>query len=358
MMQISQAGIDAIKRHEGLRLFAYQDVAGVWTVGYGSTKGVEPGQHITSSEAEFRLRRDLEWVEKCIADNVTVPLTQNQYDALCSLIFNIGSGAFKDSTLLRKLNAGDYAGAAEQFTRWDKATVGGVLQPVAGLASRRRAEQSLFSDGIDTEPLVQLGPEPYTPPRPDQEPYTQETAMPIPAIVAALIPSLIEQIPKLSKYFPGGRVSERNVALATTALEVVQVATQSSNAQAAIETMASNPTAREAAAKAVDARWSDLHKLGEESVASAREFSTTQSNRTDVRTVAGKFTFIELFSVLLVGLGAIGMTLLVWGEKLSQATVDSIAMLAMVGTIIAVREFWLGSSAGSRMKDEPKKDTP
>ena len=180
--------------------------------------------------------------------------------------------------------------------------------------------------------------------------------MPIPAIVGALVPALIEYIPKLAKYFPGGRVSERNLALATTALEVVQSATQTSNAQAAIETIGSNPAAREAAAKAVDARWADLHKLGEESIATAREFSVTQSNRTDVRMVAGKFTFIELFSILLVSMGALGMTLLVWGEKLSQATVDSIAMLAMVGTIIAVREFWLGSSAGSRMKDEPKRD--
>lgn len=273
-MQISQRGIDAIKRHEGLRLFAYLDSAGVATIGYGSTEGVRLGQHITSSEAEYKLRKDLDWVEKCIADQVRVPLTQSQYDALCSLIFNIGAGAFADSTLLRKLNAGDYHGAAEEFPRWNKARVNGVMEPLAGLTSRRLAEQSLFREEIDTSPpLVHLGPEPVnTAPRPDQEPYTQEAPMPIPAIVTALLPSVIELLPKLGGLFSSGsKSSERNLAVAGAVLDLAQKTTGAVNAQAAIETMKSDPTALAAVAKAVEVHWFDLTEGGGGGIDGARK---------------------------------------------------------------------------------------
>ena len=113
--------IELIKEHEGLRLTAYLPTPNdVWTIGYGHTKTARQGMTITARQAEDLLYSDLAWVEKVIADKVKVNLTQNQYDALASLIFNIGATAFGKSTVLRKLNAGDYRGAADAFLMWNK----------------------------------------------------------------------------------------------------------------------------------------------------------------------------------------------------------------------------------------------
>jgi lysozyme len=134
--------LSLIKEFEGLRLEAYLCPAKVWTIGYGHTKTAKPGMRITEGGAEALLRHDLEWVESTINKNVKVPLTQNQYDALASFIYNVGAGAFRKSTLLRLLNQGDYTGAAGQFQRWNKAG-GKVLR---GLTRRRQAEAEKFRD--------------------------------------------------------------------------------------------------------------------------------------------------------------------------------------------------------------------
>ena len=140
MMQISKAGLDLIKQFEGLYLKAYRCPAGVPTIGYGHTAGVAMGQTITQQQADDYLRRDVRQFERAVARLVTVPLTQGQFDALVSFAFNLGDGALAQSTLLRLLNAGDYAGAAAQFDRWNKA--GGRVLP--GLVRRRAAERALF----------------------------------------------------------------------------------------------------------------------------------------------------------------------------------------------------------------------
>lgn len=140
-MNVSDEGLELIKRFEGCRLTAYQDSVGIWTIGYGHTGPlVVEGQTITEQEADGLLRHDARIAENCVAKLVTVPLTQNEFDALCSFVFNLGCGNFRNSTLLRKLNAGDYDGAAAEFKRWDKA--GG--QVLAGLTRRREAEAEMF----------------------------------------------------------------------------------------------------------------------------------------------------------------------------------------------------------------------
>jgi lysozyme len=148
----SQTGVNLIKSFEGLHKVAedgmvhsYRCVAGKWTIGYGSTKGVRSGMRITKEEAEARLREDLKWCEDTVKRNVEVPLTQNQFDALVSLIFNIGGPNFQSSTLLKKLNKGLYAEVPEQMMRWNKARVEGELTVVRGLTRRRTAEAALFS---------------------------------------------------------------------------------------------------------------------------------------------------------------------------------------------------------------------
>lgn len=137
---LSAQGLELIKGFEGLRLNAYQDSAGVWTIGYGHTGGVRPGDRITQAEAEAYLRQDTGWAQQAVRDLVRVPLSQGQFDALTSFTFNLGRGALEGSTLLRKLNAGDYAGAQAEFGRWVHAG-GEVLQ---GLVRRRAAEGDLF----------------------------------------------------------------------------------------------------------------------------------------------------------------------------------------------------------------------
>lgn len=135
---------DHIKRWEGLELQAYKDIAGVWTIGYGHTKTARPGMAITKAEADHLLTQDVSWVNDAINKHVTVPLNQNQFDALGSFVYNLGEGALARSTLLKKLNKGDYEAAAQEFPRWNKARVNGVLQPVRGLTNRRQDEQALF----------------------------------------------------------------------------------------------------------------------------------------------------------------------------------------------------------------------
>ncbi len=139
-MKTSDKGIALIKKFEGLELKAYRDAIGVLTIGYGHTGGVKDGQTITEAQAVALLRDDLAGFERAIERMIDVSLSQQQFDALVSFTFNVGSGALNKSTLRRKLNQGDYQGAAEEFLRWAKA--GGKELP--GLVKRRAAERELF----------------------------------------------------------------------------------------------------------------------------------------------------------------------------------------------------------------------
>lgn len=139
-MRTSQKGIDLIKKFEGCRLEAYKCPAGIWTIGYGHTKGVQNGQKTTQAQAEEFLREDLKIYEQAVEACVKVPLSQNQFDALVSFCYNCGAEALRTSTLLRLLNEGKYSEAGEQFLRWNKA--GGKV--LVGLTRRREEERELF----------------------------------------------------------------------------------------------------------------------------------------------------------------------------------------------------------------------
>ena len=144
MRKISEAGAALIKRFEGRRLTAYKDPVGIWTIGYGHTgPDVLPGMTITEETADIMLENDLAECYDCVESFVDVDLTDGQYAALCSFIFNLGCGAFKNSTLLRLLNQGNYDGARKQFPRWVHAG-GKVLE---GLVKRRAAEAQMFAEG-------------------------------------------------------------------------------------------------------------------------------------------------------------------------------------------------------------------
>jgi GH24 family phage-related lysozyme (muramidase) len=133
-------GLRLIKAFEGLRLNAYLDAVGVWTIGYGTTQGVQPGMRITEAQAEALLRKDLDRFEAAVNRLVKVPLNEDQFAALVAFTYNVGEGALETSTLLQLLNRRDIGGAADQFLRWDK----GGGRTLAGLTRRRRAERALF----------------------------------------------------------------------------------------------------------------------------------------------------------------------------------------------------------------------
>lgn len=144
-MHVSPSGVDLICNFEGLRLKAYDDGVGVWTIGYGTTKypngiRVKKGDTCTLDQAKAYMQNDLKAFEQTVNSAVKVPVSQNQFDALVSLAYNIGSTAFKNSTLVKRLNEGNYKAAANQFDVWVNA--GG--KRMQGLVNRRAAERTLF----------------------------------------------------------------------------------------------------------------------------------------------------------------------------------------------------------------------
>ena len=140
MLQLSKTGIELLKHFEGCELKAYQDSVGVWTIGYGHTKGIYEGLEITQSEAEKMLQDELPEYEGYITDKVVPMLQQHEYDALVCWVYNLGPTNLSSSTLLKRLNAGEFNDVPFQMKRWDKA--GG--QPLLGLTRRRNAEALLF----------------------------------------------------------------------------------------------------------------------------------------------------------------------------------------------------------------------
>ncbi|GAA5108531.1 lysozyme [Bartonella jaculi] len=148
MRKISKEGLELIKQWEGLRLQAYQDVIAGWTIGYGHTaKAGEPivkeGMQITAAQAEDLLQKDLAQFEQTVEQRVERSLTDEQFAALVSFCYNVGAEAFGNSTLLKKLNKGDYKAVPAELQKWTK--MGG--KRLHGLVHRRAAEAGLWAKG-------------------------------------------------------------------------------------------------------------------------------------------------------------------------------------------------------------------
>ncbi|MBR1776170.1 lysozyme [bacterium] len=139
-LRVNDAGFDIIKDYESLRLNAYKCPAGVPTIGYGHTKGVKMGQKISKKQALNYLKSDVQSAVDIVRKLVKVPLTQNQFSALVSFVFNVGEGNFSKSTMLTYINKRQYAKAANEFAKWNKAS--GSVQ--RGLVRRRESEKNLF----------------------------------------------------------------------------------------------------------------------------------------------------------------------------------------------------------------------
>lgn len=139
-MKPSQQCIDLIKQYEGFRAKPYICSGGKLTIGYGHTATVTNDMEITKEEADDFLTEDLKYAAECVEEYCDVELTQGQFDALCSFVFNLGCGAYRSSTLLRLLNGGNESAAAQQFGRW----VHGGSNVLPGLVKRRESERELF----------------------------------------------------------------------------------------------------------------------------------------------------------------------------------------------------------------------
>ena len=147
MQRATKPGIKLIKSFEGVELEAYQDIAGVWTIGYGHTRTAHKGMAITQQEANRLFAIDLSVREEKLriwSKMYGVPLNQNEFNALVSFIYNVGFTAFSGSTAAKRLRKGDRVGAAGALLWWNKATVNGALVEVLGLTRRRAAERAMF----------------------------------------------------------------------------------------------------------------------------------------------------------------------------------------------------------------------
>jgi len=326
---------DIIKESEGLRLKAYPDPGTggkPWTIGYGRAHGVNPGDTFTLEEAEAWLTEDMAEAYSVIDKAVTVPLSNQQRDALCSFVFNVGGGAFQKSTLLRLLNAGDYNGASDQLLRWNKA--GGRV--MRGLTLRRRKERALFLSGTNI-------PQPAFP---EEQPVA-------PFLVAA-IPSLIAALPEFAKIFQKPDVAERNVEAAVKASEIIMQATGSTNIQQAVEKIETEPEAVNLANEALRQSRADLLDILErawdrddKSVADAREFYKGDNP------VFGNWQFVHILSLLLVIMGGAVAVGVVYASDDPTERVMALQTLLLVG-FASVVAFWLGSSRSSQLKDMRK----
>lgn len=181
-MKTSKAGLDLVKKWEGCKLTAYKCPANVWTIGYGHTSAAgEPkvvqGMKISADEAERILAQDLVKYEQAVERAITRPMTQPQFDAMTSLCFNIGQGAFAGSSVARRFNEGNISGAADAFLMWNKA--GGRV--LTGLENRRKDERAHF---LKSAPVTAPQPKPVEPvapsPAPVPPPKPETPAAPLP----------------------------------------------------------------------------------------------------------------------------------------------------------------------------------
>jgi lysozyme len=323
---------ELIKQHEGLRLKAYPDPGSggdPWTIGWGRAHGVKRGDTCTKEQAEHWLDEDMLNASMTVERFVKVPLTNSQKDALVSLVFNIGEGAFQKSTLLRLLNMGDYIGASSQFDRWVHAS--GNVMP--GLVKRRKQEKALFLK--------------------DSEVFAQEPEM-LPlagTILVNALPGLIGALPEIANIFKKPDVAERNVEAVTKVGAILMQATGATNMQEAVERVQADPATAKEANEALRMNRADIlaliermAKLDEDSVQAAREFSMAD------KPVYKKWLFVHILSMMFVILGGGAAIFVLSSSDDPTERVMALQTLLIVG-FASVAGFWLGSSRSSQMKD-------
>lgn len=219
-MEVSTEGRELVKQFEGLSLSAYRCPAGVPTIGYGHTVGVQMGDTITPAQADGYLAADLvayaQNVKRMLAG---APTSQHEFDAMVSLAFNIGLNGFEKSTVLRLHKAGDKVGAARAFEMWCKAMVNGQLQTLPGLLARRQREAAYYLTA--DAPAVKAMPQEVQPPK---AATTSKTVIAGTVSVAAGAASIADQIiPLIDQATKLGTSVQSLLRLSTLALSIIAV---------------------------------------------------------------------------------------------------------------------------------------
>jgi len=326
---------ELIKQSEGLRLKAYPDPGSggdPWTIGYGHTNGVKEGDTCTKEQAEHWLDEDMIYSYADIDRLVKNPLSDKQRDALCSFVFNVGGTAFSKSTMLKLLNEGKYVLAADEFTKWTKAS--GKVMP--GLVKRRGSERALFLTGTDVH----------------EEPYQEKPMLPVLAstILSAVLPMLTAKVPELATIFnqPG---ANSNPAVVDKVSAVLMQSTGATNMQEAVERVQADPQTAKEANDALRLNRADIldliermAKMDEDSVQAARTFSMAD------KPVYNNWLFVHILSLLFVLLGGGAAIFVLASSDDPTERVMALQTLLIVG-FASVAGFWLGSSRSSQMKD-------
>ena len=341
-MQTNAAGLALIREFEGLRLRAYPDpgtggkpyTIGIGTTVYPNGQTVSPGDTCTEQQAMQYLAHDVKRFESSVAAMLRAPVNENQFAALVSFAYNVGTEALRRSTLLRYINDHRFADAVGEFGRWNQAA--GKVLP--GLVRRRNAERELFLTPVELQPQT-ITPLPDVGDFPFMQPVAAiQQDKPMAPLIAALLPSLIAAIPEIGKLFGSGPKTDKTVAIAEKVAQVVVAATGTPNLQAAVETINTDPAQREAAKQAVQAIWYELQEIGG-GISAAREFS--------VKAADNQFWRMPAFWISLALLPLLYGTVyavLTGAEGFTNELRAAIASSVVTGVLGAVAGFWLGSS--------------
>lgn len=354
-MSVSPQALALLREFEGLRLEAYPDPASggaPWTIGYGHTRGVQPGDKITRDQAEAYLEQDAAEAEAAVRSLIAVPLTQNQCDALVSFVFNVGAGALQRSTLLRKLNAGDFSGAADEFLRWNNA----AGQRMPGLTRRRQAERALFlQTGGAASPLP--GPQPQSTPAPQATAHPtrapEKPMLPLLPFIAAALPALIEAAPGLIRIFGDSPQAEKNAKAAEAVAEIAKQATGQTTIEGAVQVIQADPAAAAAFRERCHQSMGELlgliervNELEQRNIAAARQYNTDEPLFIDTPWL--KLKFIHLLSLVFVSFSGYFVQRY-WGDLTPELRGAVITLMIIAGWN-GVRDYWMGSSSGSDRK--------
>ena len=352
-LQLSAAGIEALCGYESCSLTAYRDSGGVWTIGWGHTgPDVHEGLTWTQDQADAAFVRDTAWAQAAVRNDVAVPLTQPQFDALVSLVFNIGAGAFARSTLLRKLNAGDYRGAADEFLRWNRDNG----EVVTGLAVRRAKERAMFLEpeaaaaASASAPIVESHPTTEIPPMAD----TVQSV----ATVAGLAtgnPWIGPALQVLRGLWPelkpllagsGSEVAQRNAKAAEAVIGAVMQATGTDSPPDAVKAVQNDPVmaqqARAAAADTLD-QFGLVEVAG--GVAAARQFSIASGVPPFWQTGAFWITLMFMPLIYFAAFQVLRVDSIFGAD--TRATVLGAIFIGMVQVISS---FWMGTSFKNSVK--------
>jgi lysozyme len=378
---ISERCLALIREFEGLRLEAYPDPASggePWTLGFGHTKGVKRGDTCTPEQAEAWLREDAAEAEAQVL-STTQLLNRNQLDAVVSFVFNLGITKFRKSTMLQKISAGDFVGAAAEFKRWNLG--GGKAMP--GLVRRRAAEAALFAGSPTTNHDEPAQEPPYGPqatyianggslyandervntpdmPKTLQNPSTSRQATehsqqeaPVAPFVAAGLAALIQNAPALIRVFGDSPQAEKNAQAAEMVAEIAKAATGEATVEGAVNAIQTDPEKAAAYREQIHLSMSDLVSLAErvnamdqKNIAAAREYNAGDPLFLDWPCV--KLKFIHVLSLLFVSFSGA----FVWAkwDALTPELKGAVITLMVIAGWNGVRDYWMGSSSGSERK--------